>query len=96
MIDGNARDFIEKLSYEDHYVIYNEEKYFFNGCQAQYNSENNITSYKLEIYNITKRKTVFSIISPTIIECINNLEEARIWNGKSFWDVEKEMQWVDE
>ena len=31
MIDGNARDFIEKLHYEDHYVIYNGEKFFFNG-----------------------------------------------------------------
>ncbi len=23
MIDGNVKDFIEKLHYEDHYVIYN-------------------------------------------------------------------------
>ena len=29
MIDGNVYDFIDKLSYEDHYVIYDGEKYFF-------------------------------------------------------------------
>ena len=21
--------------------------------------------------------------------------EARIWNGKSFWDAEQDMEWVD-
>ena len=28
MIDGNAKDFIDKLSYEDHYVIYDGKKNF--------------------------------------------------------------------
>lgn len=28
MIDGNVADFIDKLYYEDHYVIYNGEKFF--------------------------------------------------------------------
>ncbi|MCC8043355.1 MAG: hypothetical protein LIO69_07620 [Oscillospiraceae bacterium] len=96
MIDGNVRDFIEKLSYEDHYVIYNKEKYFFNGCQAHLDSNGKITSYRLEVYNITNGKTVFSTSFPTINECVNNLENAHIWNGKSFWEVEKEMRWVDE
>ncbi len=30
MIDGNVADFIDKLYYEYHYVIYNGDKYFFN------------------------------------------------------------------
>ena len=96
MIGGNVRDFIEKLSYEDHYVIYDDEKYFFNGCQAHYSSSGKITSYRLEVYNLAKRKTIFSITSPTISECIDRFEDAQIWNGKSFWEVEKEMRWVDE
>ena len=33
MIDGNAKEFISKLSYEDHYAVYNGKKYFFNGCR---------------------------------------------------------------
>ncbi len=96
MIDGNVRDFIEKLSYEDHYAIYNNEKYFFNGCQAHYSSNGKITSYRLEVYNLTKKKTIFSVTSPTIGECIHSFEDAQIWNGKSFWEVEKEIEWVDE
>lgn len=28
MIDGNVYDFLDKLYYEDHYVIYNKRKYF--------------------------------------------------------------------
>jgi hypothetical protein len=30
MIDGNANTFIDKMYYEDHYVMFNKEKYF---CQ---------------------------------------------------------------
>lgn len=26
MIDGNAKEFISKLSYEDHYAVYNGKK----------------------------------------------------------------------
>ena len=33
MIDGNVAEFIDKLYYEDHYVIYNGEKYFFMGAK---------------------------------------------------------------
>ncbi len=35
MIDGNANEFIDKLSYEDHYVMFENRKYFLNGCQTE-------------------------------------------------------------
>lgn len=42
MIDGNVAESIDKLYYEDHYVIYNCEKYFFNGCQTSKDNTGNI------------------------------------------------------
>ena len=39
MIDGNTRDFLNKLYYEDHYVIFEGEKYFLNGCQTKQNND---------------------------------------------------------
>ena len=39
MIDGNAKEFISKLSYEDHYAVYNGKKYFFNGAKVRKISE---------------------------------------------------------
>ncbi len=95
MIDGNARDFIEKLHYEDHYVVYNGEKFFFNGCQTII-LENGTTSVKLEIYNLTKKATVFSVTKSTATDCVEAFLDAPIWDGKLFWEIENQMQWVDE
>lgn len=96
MIDGNAYDFLDKLYYEDHYVIYNNEKYFFNGCQSRISPDGKVMSVRLEIYNLSTDKTVFSVTKASASECIEALEDALIWNGKSFWDIEKFMKWVDD
>ena len=96
MIDGNARDFIEKLHYEDHYVIYKGNKYFFNGCQTKASSDGTVEYVSLEVYNLTTDETIFSIKKPFSSECVRALEEAPIWGGKTFWEIENEMQWVDE
>lgn len=96
MIDGNASEFIDKLHYEDHYVLYNGNKYFFNGCQSKKHSDGRVVSVRLEVYDISNEKTLFSTTKPSAEECVEAFEEAPIWNGKSFWDIESQMQWVDE
>ena len=48
MIDGNTKDFLDKLFYEDHYVVYEGEKYFLNGCQTTYNDDKSET-VRLEV-----------------------------------------------
>ena len=96
MIDGNVKEFIDKLSYEDHYVIYSGEKYFFNGCQVTKDDQGIIVKVVLEIYNLTNGTTIFLTTQMSISDCITEFEKAEIWNGKSFWEVEKDMQWVDE
>lgn len=96
MIDGRAVDFIDKLYYEDHYAIYNGDKYFLNGCQSIKADDEKITSVRLEVYNLSADKTIFTITKESAEECIKAFEEAPIWNGKTFWDIESQMQWVDE
>lgn len=96
MINGNATSFIDKLYYEDHYVIYDREKYFINGCQTSKSSDGKVASVRLEVYNLTRDTTVFSTIQATAIECINTFEIANIWNGKTFWNAEQEIEWVDD
>ena len=95
MIDGNARDFINKLYYEDHYVIFKDEKYFINGCQTKKFS-NGRESVRLEVYNLTKDKTVFSVTKSSAIECLDSFQDATIWAGKTFCEIESEITWVDE
>lgn len=96
MIDGKATEFIDKLYYEDHYVIYNGDKYFFNGCQTSKDSTGSVINVTLEIYNLSTDKTIFSVTKSSATECVETLEDAPIWNGKTFWEVESQMQWVDE
>jgi len=96
MIDGNAGEFIDKMYYEDHYVIFNKEKYFVNGCQTKIDADGHALSVRLEVYNLTQNVTVFSIVKPTSSECVSAFEEASIWNGNTFWEAESEIEWVDE
>ena len=95
MIDGNARDFINKLYYEDHYAIYKANKYYFNGCQAK-RLENGNEDVKMEVYNLTLDTTVFSVTRSNATDCLESFQNAPIFDGKTFWEVESEIEWVDE
>lgn len=95
MIDGNATEFIDKLSYEDHYVIFQGKKFFINGCQTKKDENGNIMSVILEVYNLSDNKTIFSTTKSSAFECIKAFEKAEIWEGKSFWEAENSIEWVD-
>lgn len=38
---------------------------------------------------------IFSVTETTAYECLVAFEKAKIWNKKSFWEVEKDIEWVD-
>lgn len=96
MINGNPATFIDKMYYEDHYVIFNKEKYFVNGCQTKMAPDGSTLSVRLEVYNLTQNTTVFSTTKLSASECVSTFEDAPIWGGKTFWDAERNIQWVDE
>lgn len=96
MIDGNVTQFIESLFFEDAYILYEGKKYFINGCCCNFDENHEIVNVKLEVYNLDEGRTVFSVIKPTQTECVTAFEDAPIFNGKTFWDVEQEIQWVDD
>ena len=77
-------------------MVYNGKKYFFNGCQTAKGDDGRITKVTLEIYDLDAGKNVFSTLKPSAEECVSEFESAKTWDGKSFWDVEQELQWVDD
>lgn len=93
MIDGKVSEFINKLYYEDHYVLYNGKKYFFNGCQSKKDTDGKVISVRLEIYDISNDTILFSATKASATECMEAFEESPIWDGKTFWDIESQMQW---
>ena len=96
MINGDANVFIDQLSYEDHYVLFNGVKYFLNGCQVSKTDEGKIISVRLEVYDLTSQTTIYSVTKKNISECLVDFQDAKIWNGKSFWEVEQDIEWVDD
>lgn len=95
MINGNATEFIEELEYQDHYAIFQNEKYYFNGCQCKFDENNKVVSATLEIYNLNDNSVVFSTEQRNCGKCIEEFEKTSIFGGKTFWQVEQEIEWVD-
>ena len=94
MKNGNVNNFLDTLQYDDHYIIFEGEKFFFN---AVCTDENGLSHF--EIYKMTldgEKSEVFWLVScedPN--ECVSKFTKERLFKGKTFWDVESEMTWVD-
>lgn len=94
MEGGRVNDFIEAFSFQSVALKYKNEKYFSDGiCKT------NDNKYSFFIIKVTDNgeflKDVFEYEGKTPSDCISAFENAKIWNGKTFYEVENEMQWVD-
>lgn len=91
MINGDVKEFVDGLYYGDErFFIYAGNKYFMQGyCKAN--------TFTLELYIIENPKNDFEwrACSQDRRYLVSVFEKAKIFNGKSFWEVEKEIEWVD-
>ena len=93
MINGNVNEFIENLYYgSEMNFAYADKQYFIEGL-----TENNITS--LELYQTVPVTTnegycVWKDSSNNSQDRVNNFIHAKIFNGKTFWEVEQEIDWL--
>lgn len=97
MKDGDVKEFVESLHYEDRTVFYNDRNYFFNGCSYHLNNIGS-TIFTFEIYILDddgNGETIYSVQCPTAEECIEKFLLARLFNGKTFYEVEKDMTEID-
>ncbi len=93
MINGDPKAFIEGLHYGDeHYFVYDGRKYFIQG----YGTENGpmLEVFGLDPDNFDYHWRVYSSVKNKYP--VAEFESARIFNGKTFWEVEQEIEWVDE
>ncbi len=94
---GNVNEFIDNLTMQDEMVRYNGNLYLFYGIRFDNDAGEYIASVDRFGKNIYEFEAeIFRYRSTSLSDCLNHLLEDNYWNGKSFWDVEKEMQWVDE
>ena len=91
MINGNSKEFIE-LVYNGHDLFFNYDghKYMFDG----YSTEN---GFKHVIYDLNyDNKLFYEYEDDDSVKCGDAFQKANIFNGKSFWEVEQNIEWLDE
>ena len=95
MKGGNVNEFIDQTTYQECAVIYKGIKYFFHGIIYDRNS--NEYSYDIDIWDDSGNcvKTVFDERAYSKEKCLELAQSAPIFNGKTFWEAEQEMEWVE-
>lgn len=91
MINGDPREFVDGLYYGDErFFIYKGCKYFIQGF---FEKEKPI----LEVYILDPANSDFrwQVVSEGKDYPVTEFEEAKIFDGKSFWEVENDIEWVD-
>ena len=99
MINGNVNEFVDNLYYgSEMYFIFRETKYFIQGWYEKplhylvldydFDDKDVLENYEFEGY-------VWECRSEDPNECVRAFLEAPLWDGKVFYDVEKEMIWTE-
>ena len=94
MEGGRVNDFIDAFSYQSVAVVYKGEKYFSDGITMKDDDKYSFFIIKVDD-NGEFLSDVYDFEGDSITDCIVAFENATIWDGKSFYDVENEMTWVD-
>lgn len=93
MIGGNPHDFLDRIySCQDTIYIYDNIKYWFQGYMP------NSNSVHMEIiqYQPASEHNVWSYDASSISDCQQAFVHAPLFNGKTFWEAEQDIQWVDD
>ena len=93
MIGGDPNEFLDRIySCQDTIFRYKGIKYWFQGYMP------NINTVHMEVtqYQPQSEQSVWEYDGDTIEECQQAFIKAPIFNGKSFWNVEPDIEWLDE
>ena len=91
MINGDAKEFIDGLYYGDErFYYFNGGKYFIQGSYVE-----GRPMLKLYMLEPTDSDFEWQAISENESYPVSEFENAAVFNGKTFWQVEQEIEWVD-
>ena len=100
MINGNISEFVDNLYYgTEMYFTYNNKKYFVQGWVKE-GSHYLILDYdyETEVYDPSDSKcnrVIWEYSSKDAGECVKAFLDAPLWDGRTFYEAEKEMMWTD-
>ena len=98
MIDGDVHAFVNGLYYGDEsYFIYDGVKYFIQGWFDE-GKHYLVLEQVLDCDKEPKDANagyVWEYVSENSCECVQAFLEAKLWNGKKFYEVENSIIWID-
>jgi hypothetical protein len=109
MINGDVKQFLDTGWWNgDSTIYYNDHIYFFDGFfDEQHHMHITITKWRAKnIENRTYKNEhdekgelidwgTTEMVAPSEDALREEMLKAKFWDGKSFWEVEKELVWVD-
>ena len=93
MINGDVGDFVDRIySCQDTVFIYNGVKYWFQGYMPSFDTAH------MEVVQVDPERDgyVWEYNGNSISEGQESFQKAPIFEGKTFWDAEKDIEWTDE
>lgn len=95
MHDGNVNDFLNSATYEEVAVLYKESKYFFYGII--YDESTKRYSFVVDRFTLDGNfvETTYDKTAPTVEDCMTEFLQTPIIEGKTFWELEKDMTWIE-
>ena len=91
MINGNVNEFVNGLYYGDERVfLYRGQKFFIQGLT--FDGCNHLL---LDRWEPPADDYFWERESPRGSYAVEEFLSAPIWDGKTFWQAEQEMEWVD-
>ena len=94
MEGGRINDFIDAFSYQSVAILFKGEKYFSDGITT--NADGKFSFFIIKVDDQGNHiSDIFENESESVEGCIKAFENAPIWGGKTFYEAEKEMTWVD-
>ena len=90
MINGNINEFCNKLwGGEELIYTYNGKKYFSQGEML-----NGLYRFELQMWEL-EQKMLWSVSGKTHQESYEEFMKTPLFDGLTFWEAEKNVEWVD-
>lgn len=91
MKNGNLNEFINGLHYGDEMLfVYAKTKYFIQGWK-----QNGKCYMFLDAPDEKQEDYVWKYEAYTMRECAEAFLSEKIWDGKTFYEIEKDVMWGD-
>lgn len=93
MINGNPGEFIDRIySCQDTIFVFNGIKYWFQG----YTLPGGTVHMEVSQYQPVSENCLWTHNGETIEECHEAFLVAPMFGGKTFWEAEENIEWVDD